>query len=338
MIAELHIAGKRAHQRERALELRFVLRCHSVARAQTAPEHHVVRLAAVLHLHRPGSAAVGVSRRQKRREQRATDRHCVAVVNCPVDRMLFAAGSDGLKGRHVFGHDNDLRARALLHQCIAFLVIAMRVIAEEDLDVARLETQLLDRVQNDGHVPLVGAVDEDVTLRRRDEERRQRSRSNVVDVPDDFVGRKCGRLILLRPHVAGQNAARRVALAADSDGWMVWWRLPLSQGQPCACSRHEQQGQSGDADRAEVKDRVAKARHMCLLIARARRVNAMPSPPASTCADGEEVALGARHPCLGSRMSSCPGRSVASMSGVHEERYVAAGTPRVVAVGTIAGR
>ena len=44
----------------------------------------------------------------------------------------------------------DLRAGQLLHQRIAFLMIAVRVVAEQDLDVGELEPELLDRLLDVG--------------------------------------------------------------------------------------------------------------------------------------------------------------------------------------------
>jgi hypothetical protein len=95
----------------------------------------------------------------------AAERHGFAVVQLPVDRVLLAAGLHRLQRGHVFGHHHGLRAGQSLDLGIAFLVIAMGVRAEEDFDVGKLEAEIA-RFWITG-VPLIGAVDEDVALRRR---------------------------------------------------------------------------------------------------------------------------------------------------------------------------
>ena len=56
--------------------------------------------------------------------------------------MLLAAGLHRLQRRHVLGHRHHLRAGHLLDQGIAFLMIAVGVVAEQDLDVGELEAEV----------------------------------------------------------------------------------------------------------------------------------------------------------------------------------------------------
>ena len=135
--------------------------------------------------------------------------------------MFLAAGFHRLERRDVLGHDHHLGAGHLLDQGVAFLVIAVRVVPEQNLDVGELEPQIRDRLLDRSHVPLVGAVDEDVAGRRHDEERAERLRPHVVDVAHDLVGRELRRLVIRRPHVARQDRPRRIRLPLDGDRRMV---------------------------------------------------------------------------------------------------------------------
>ena len=83
-------------------------------------------------------------------------------------------------------------------------MVAVRVITQNDLDVRRFESELLDRLLNRRDVPLVRGVDQDVSRRSDDQERAQRSRTDVIDAADDFVWRKRGLLIRRAAHIAGQ--------------------------------------------------------------------------------------------------------------------------------------
>src|ERR1700730_11824905 len=106
-------------------------------------------------------------------------------------------------------------------------MIAMCVVAQQELDVGELEAQLLDLLLNHRHVPLVRAVDENGALWRHDEEGRQGPRADVIDVPDDLVRRKGGVLVFWRAHVARQDRSWRIGLTPDRYRRMVRWRLAL---------------------------------------------------------------------------------------------------------------
>jgi hypothetical protein len=61
--------------------------------------------------------------------------------------------------------------------------------AQQNFDVLELEAKLLNRILNRGHIPLKNRIDQNVALRRGNEERRQAFRPNVVNVPNDLVRR-----------------------------------------------------------------------------------------------------------------------------------------------------
>ena len=87
-----------------------------------------------------------------------------------VDRVLFAARLHFPERRHIFRHHHHLCSRQLLQRGIAFLVIPMRMSPEQDLNIGKLESQLLHRLLNCRHIPLIRAVDQDVSLRGYDQE------------------------------------------------------------------------------------------------------------------------------------------------------------------------
>ena len=110
--------------------------------AEAADEHHVVGPAAFLAFSGPGRAAAGVVRRQMRDQRRAAEGHRLAVTEHPVDRMRLAAWLDVLKRGHILVHRHHLGAGQLLDQSVAFLVIAVGMAAEQDLDIGELEAQI----------------------------------------------------------------------------------------------------------------------------------------------------------------------------------------------------
>src|SRR4029453_2704274 len=98
-----------------------------------------------------------------------------------------------------------------------FLMITMCMSAEQNLGVGELEPQLLDRLFNRRHVPLIRTVDEDIPLRRNNEEGTQRFCSNVVKVADDLVRRELFGLIFRRTHIAFQYRAWRISTSLNRD-------------------------------------------------------------------------------------------------------------------------
>jgi hypothetical protein len=80
------------------------------------------------------------------------ERHLVSVVDDPVDGMYLAAGLERLQRRHIFGHCNHMSTGHLTDQRVAFLMIDMGVVPEQDLDVGKFETQLCDGFLDDGNI------------------------------------------------------------------------------------------------------------------------------------------------------------------------------------------
>ena len=58
--------------------------------------------------------------------------------------MFLPARLDRLQRVHVFRHRNHLRAGEVLHHRVAFLMVTVRVVAEQDLDVGELEPEVGD--------------------------------------------------------------------------------------------------------------------------------------------------------------------------------------------------
>ena len=138
--------------------------------AKASDDRNVVRLPAVARFQRPGRTTASVAGRQVRDERRTAKCDLVAVMQSLIDRMLLASRLHCLKRRNIFRHGHHLRASQLLDHGIAFLVIAVRVAPQEDLRIGELESQLLHGLLDCRHIPLVCAVDEEIPLRRDDEE------------------------------------------------------------------------------------------------------------------------------------------------------------------------
>ncbi len=156
--------------------------------------------------------------------------HGVPVVDHFVDGMHFAAGGDAFHHLHILGHDDHLGARHLLQRRVALHVVAVGVVAQNDLDVAGLEAHLRDRLGYHRHVPLVGGVDQDVPLAGDDQERCQLLGADVIDVADDPVGRERGFLFRGRTHVAVEDRSRRIGDAAHGHRGMIGRRARAGDG------------------------------------------------------------------------------------------------------------
>src|SRR6266704_2727819 len=120
-------------------------------------------------------------------------------------------------------------------------MIAVCVVAQQDLNVGELEPQLLDRLLNRCYIPLIRAVDEYISLRCNDQEGTQGSGPDVVDVANDLVGWELRRLILRRAHVACQYRPRRIGIPLNCDGRMVRCGLPRSLSLACVRAQTEDQ-------------------------------------------------------------------------------------------------
>src|SRR5207237_3473269 len=80
------------------------------------------------------------------------------------------------------------------------------------------------------NIALIGAVDEDMALRRGDQERAERRGADIIDVADDLVRGELRHPIRLRAHVACQDRSRRIGLPSDSDRRMIGRRWVLGEG------------------------------------------------------------------------------------------------------------
>jgi len=78
------------------------------------------------------------------------------------------------------------------------------VAAEEDLHVGPLEAERFDGALQDRNVRFVRAINKDKALGRRNQERREALRADVIDVGDDPVRWKRRRLLLTRADVAAE--------------------------------------------------------------------------------------------------------------------------------------
>ena len=84
--------------------------------------------------------------------------------------MFLVPGLHRFQVRYILDHRHHLRSRHLLDQGIAFLMIAVRVRTEKDLDVGKLESQLPDGFRDGRNISFVRAVDQNVSLRCGDQE------------------------------------------------------------------------------------------------------------------------------------------------------------------------
>ena len=81
--------------------------------------------------------------RQMGDERHAAKRNRVAIVQDSINRVRLAARFHALERGHIFRHRHHLRTRQLLDQRIALLMIAVRVAAEQNLRIRKLESELL---------------------------------------------------------------------------------------------------------------------------------------------------------------------------------------------------
>ena len=84
----------------------------------------------------------------------------VQSIGCslPPGLMAWSCG-------HVLLHHHDLGAGRRLDRGVTFLMVAMGVRAEKDLDVGEAEAEIGHRFLDHRHIPLIGAVDQDMPLR-----------------------------------------------------------------------------------------------------------------------------------------------------------------------------
>src|SRR5262249_55540955 len=128
--------------------------------------------------------------REMRSKNRPAQTDRIAVVQHAIDGMRLPAGPDIVQCRDILCHRHNRRTCELLHERIACHVVGMRVAAEQNLDVRKLETEFLDSSANYRNRFLVITINKDVTLGRRDQERAQLFRTDEIHVADDLVWRK----------------------------------------------------------------------------------------------------------------------------------------------------
>src|SRR5579875_81255 len=157
---------------------------------QASDDDYVVGLAAVLHLHGPGGAALGVAGSEMGYQRGSAQSDFIAIVQDAVDGMGLAARGHFAERGNVLLHGHDARAGQLFYQRVAFHVIPVSVTAQQDFDIAEAETELFYRSANDGHGLLEIAVDEDVSLRSNHQVGSKLFRPHVVQVARDFVRRE----------------------------------------------------------------------------------------------------------------------------------------------------
>lgn len=91
---------------------------------------------------------------------------------------------------HVGIHDHVFRAGQLFDKRAAGAMIDVRVADEQDFDVGEAEAQLLDALPDLRHRGCEITVDQDVSLRRSDQESGQVFTADVVNISDDAMRRE----------------------------------------------------------------------------------------------------------------------------------------------------
>jgi hypothetical protein len=61
-----------------------------------------------------------------------------------VDWVLLPARLNGPQRRYILSHRQDLRPGHLFDQSIAFLMVTVRMISQQNFDIGKLEPELLD--------------------------------------------------------------------------------------------------------------------------------------------------------------------------------------------------
>ena len=147
----------------------------------------------------------------------------VAIVQHAVDGMRLAAGRDLLQCRDVLLHRHHAGAGHFLDHRIGLHVVAVRVAAEDDLDVGEFESELLDARADHRHGLLEVGIDQDVAFRGGDQVTPEVDRADEIDVADHLMGGKgltpFGTGVGLRRQLSGGNEHRNATDAtAPRDG------------------------------------------------------------------------------------------------------------------------
>src|ERR1700722_17640011 len=101
-------------------------------------------------------------------------------------KIVLAAAFDL---RDILLHDHILGPSQFFDQETSGTMIEVCVTDQQDFHILKTKAQLLDAGANERHGAFETAVNEDASLRRRDQIRRQPFGADVVDVADDAVRR-----------------------------------------------------------------------------------------------------------------------------------------------------
>ena len=165
----------------------------------------------------PGQSARRMARCRDRRQHRVADPHLLAVADHPVDmgrgegrvharlRVVGARiaavehGRGGLRG-------DELRAGKALQLGEATDMVEMLVAVEQIFDVRRCEAELADVVGDQRGAFLRAAVDQDVSRRIGDQDRRDAASADQIGVAENADGRR--RLVPVVPVLASAGPQR----------------------------------------------------------------------------------------------------------------------------------
>ena len=188
----------------------------------TAHDHHVVTLAGIAGLQRPGGASLGVSRRKMRGKHRAAQPYFVAVVKNAIDfgrrikilrlvPILEIGLASRFHYRDVAVHHHVLRPGELLDLLAAGVVVPMGMANEQDLHVGKAKAELLDALANLRRRTFEVAVDEDVPVGRGYQIRSQAAAAHVVHVAHNLEGGKgfSPTRVGLREQASGEKKQKR---------------------------------------------------------------------------------------------------------------------------------
>ena len=81
--------------------------------------------------------------------------HRFAIVQDFVDGVLLAARLDRLERGYILCQRHHLSPSHFLYHRITFLMIAVRMIPQQDFNIGEIETQSLNRLLDDRNVPCV---------------------------------------------------------------------------------------------------------------------------------------------------------------------------------------
>ncbi len=168
--------------------------------AHAAEEHDGIGSISVLQRHRPGRRAFGVPGSEMCGQRDAAEADRIAVLHDSVsfDRRVGQEifrerteiiGPAGFKQVRVRGAGHNLRAGAAFHLRMAAGVVHVRVAAQEQFDVADAKAEFLHVGADLRDALGKRGVQQDVSFRRGDEPRTHAAGPDVIDVPDDVMGR-----------------------------------------------------------------------------------------------------------------------------------------------------